>query len=158
MSNNIIYYIIKDEKKYKIDKPKKGISLGINLEKENDKIEIKIAELNKIYSLKDDIDKQLIRNISPQQWLIEIDALDSANEWESNSFALLIFLCIGTIFCQLCFCWLGIPITNWTLFLFLIGLVSSIFGYTKTKKKYFIFLGITTIITLLFSYLVAFAI
>ena len=156
MKNNNIYYIIKNNTKYKIETPKNGISIGTNLDNDKEQIDIKIAELSKIYAKKEENNKEIIRNISPQQWLIEIDALETANEWETNSFALQLFMSISVIFCELGFWWLRMPLTNWTFILFLIGLGSSIWGYKNTKKKYFIVILICCVIVFALSYILAY--
>lgn len=123
------YYILFEDKKFELCKPIDGISKGIF---DNEEKIFNLSTLTNIIAIDDDNKERVI---SSQQWLLEIDCLDTSNEWEINSIYLKHFLSFGTLFSQLVFIMLGFPFNIWTIPLFIIGVFGSVWAIKTNHSK-----------------------
>ena len=128
------YYIEKNNQSYKLSIPMDGIVTGRTDTglRENFKLE----EISTVFAIDE---KEIKRKISKQQWLLETNSLNTANEWHSNSHIIFIFLGISAPICQLLLVYLGLSFTIWMPVLLAVGFIFSFIGYKKTKRKLYLF-------------------
>ena len=144
------YFVVEDGIKYFLEKPVDGKVIGFDKNKQ--KKEFLIVKLSKISTLDE---KGGERIISPQQWLMETNSLETGNEWEVNSICIKLFLSFSGVLCQAGLLWLGFYFTYWHPILFVVSLFAGIWGYKTSKSKLCLAFGIISSVLTIISLILA---